>query len=72
MLAKRTLKIDHHQKMNEDNRIKIIELKEKIHDLTEYLQSDMCRSCGDIALKIEKYIQELSDLVLEIKNNECS
>lgn len=49
--------------MTNDHGQKIIELKEKIHDLTEYLQSDICRNCGEIALQIEKYVQELSDLI---------
>lgn len=49
--------------MNNDHKQKIIELKEKIHDLKEYLQSDICRSCGEIALQIEKYVEELSELV---------
>jgi hypothetical protein len=43
---------------------RILELKEKIHDLTEYLQSDICRSCGEVAIEIEKYVKELSKLIL--------
>ena len=43
---------------------RILELKEKIHDLTEYLQSDICRSCGEVAVEIEKYTEELSKLIL--------
>ena len=49
--------------MTEEEKKKIAYIKEKIHDLTEYLQSDICRSCGDAALQIEKYVKELSDLV---------
>ncbi len=45
------------------NKLKIIEIKEKIHDLTEYLNSDICRSCGEVAIQIEKYIHELSLLI---------
>jgi ubiquinone/menaquinone biosynthesis C-methylase UbiE len=49
--------------MNNETRIKIISIKEKIQDLTEYLQSDICRGCGDAALKIDKYIGELAELI---------
>jgi hypothetical protein len=48
---------------NNEIKNKIIVLKDKIHDLTEYLQSDTCRGCGDAALQIEKYVKELSDLL---------
>jgi hypothetical protein len=54
--------IGHLQKMN-SNKLKIIEIKEKIHDLTEYLHSDICRNCGEAAIQIEKYLQELSLLI---------
>jgi hypothetical protein len=54
--------IGHLQKMN-SNKLKIIEIKEKIHDLTEYLNSDICRSCGEVAIQIEKYVHELSLLI---------
>ena len=56
--------------MTEDiKRNKILDLKEKIRDLTEYLQSDMCRSCGYVALQIEKYVQELSDIITSNDTN---
>lgn len=42
---------------------KIIQIKEQIDDLKEYLHSDICRSCGEIALKLEGYIQELTSLL---------
>jgi DNA mismatch repair ATPase MutS len=45
------------------NKIKIInELKEKIHELKEYLYSDMCKSCGDAAIELDKISQRLSEL----------
>jgi hypothetical protein len=49
--------------MQDETRLKILELNDKIQDITEYLQSDTCRSCGDAALQIEKYVKELSDLL---------
>ena len=55
--------------MNNQIKTKIIDLKERIHDLTEYLQSDTCRSCGIVALEIEQYVQELSELVSSYDTN---
>lgn len=49
--------------MNNENKLRIIDLKEKIHDLTEYLQSDICRSCGEVAIQIDKYVQTLTELL---------
>ena len=61
--VKSELKTDRFKMNNNEIKNKIIVLKDKIHDITEYLQSDTCRSCGDAALQIEKYIKELSDLI---------
>ena len=47
---------------NENIKDRIVALKDKIHDLTEYLQSDICRGCGEAALQIEKCVKELSEL----------
>ena len=49
--------------MDSETRLKVIDLKEKIHDLTEYLQSDNCMKCGEVALKIVQYTQKLSALI---------
>jgi|688.fasta_scaffold315263_3 hypothetical protein len=49
--------------MSNEKREKIIDLKIKIDDLKEYLYSDTCRSCGEIALQLDQYIQELSTLL---------
>jgi len=46
--------------MNDRDKQKIIELKEKIHNHTEYLNSDACGVCARIALELEQYINELS------------
>lgn len=62
MPEKHTSKTDHPQNMN-NIKEQILDLKVKIHDLTEYLQSDICRSCGDVALQIEQYAKELADLI---------
>jgi len=40
----------------------IQEIKEQIHDLREYLYSDLCKSCGEAALELEKIIQKLDQL----------
>ena len=40
----------------------IASLKEKIHDLKEYLYSDLCKSCGEAALELDKISQQLIEL----------
>jgi hypothetical protein len=45
----------------------IEELKEQIHDLKEYLYSDLCKACGDAALALDKINQRLMEL--ETQNN---
>lgn len=42
---------------------KIIHIKEQIEELKEYLNSDICRSCEDVAKKLEGYILELKNLL---------
>lgn len=46
---------------------KIIQIKDQIEELKEYLNSDHCRSCEDTAIKLEKYIQELKILLDQSK-----
>lgn len=55
--------------MTDDNRNKIIHIQEQIDDLKEYLHSDVCRSCSEIALKLEGYIKELSSLLNQNDTN---
>jgi len=55
--------------MVELHKEKIIYIKEQIDDLKEYLHSDVCRSCGEIALKLEGYIKELSILLNQNDTN---
>lgn len=55
--------------MTDDHTNKIIHIKEQIDDLKEYLHSDICRSCGEIALKLEEYIKELSSLLSQNDTN---
>jgi hypothetical protein len=50
------------QNENERNKL-VIALKEEIDGLKEYLHSDICRSCGDVALKLEEKIKQLEGLV---------
>lgn len=45
------------------NSEKILDLKEKIHDLREYLHSDICVSCGEAAIRLDNYITELQKLM---------
>ena len=40
----------------------IQELKEQIHDLKEYLYSDLCKACGDAALALDKINNRLIKL----------
>lgn len=40
----------------------IQELKDQIHDLKEYLYSDLCRACGEAAFLLEKINQRLIEL----------
>jgi hypothetical protein len=49
----------------------ITELKLEIDDIVEYLHSDICRGCGEIALKLDQYMKQLQDL-LEKQSNENS
>lgn len=54
--------------MNDRIKLEILDIKEKIQDLTEYLQSDICKGCGAAALQVDKYIKRLSELI-RIDNN---
>lgn len=38
-------------------------IKEQIAELKEYLNSDICRSCGEVAIKLERYIEQLKSLL---------
>jgi hypothetical protein len=38
-------------------------IKEQIAELKEYLNTDICKSCGDVAIKLEGYIKELQELL---------
>lgn len=49
--------------MNDDTKQQIIALQEKIQDLTEYLQSEVCKGCGDAAIQIDIHLNELSKLI---------
>lgn len=49
--------------MLNDYKQQIVELQEKIHEIKEYLYSDMCRSCGEAAIKLEQHIKELANLI---------
>ena len=40
----------------------IQEIKEQIHDLKEYLYSDLCKACGDAALALDKINNRLIKL----------
>jgi hypothetical protein len=39
--------------------LEIISIKTEIDNLKEYLASDLCKSCGDAAIKLEEYIDKL-------------
>jgi hypothetical protein len=40
----------------------ILELKDQISDLKEYLYSDLCKACGDAALALDKINERLIQL----------
>lgn len=40
----------------------IEDLKEQIHELKEYLYSDLCKACGEAALSLDKITQRLTEL----------
>jgi hypothetical protein len=40
----------------------IEELKDQIHDLKEYLYSDLCKACGEAALALDKINERLNKL----------
>ena len=42
-------------------------LKEKIHELQEYLISDCCRQCLVIIKTIEEYQEEIKKLQIQLK-----
>lgn len=56
--------------MNKPNP-QIINLKLEIDDIIEYLHSDICRGCGEIALKLDNSIKQLQ-ILLEKETNENS
>lgn len=56
--------------MNKPNP-QIINLKLEIDDIIEYLHSDICRGCGEVALKLDNSIKQLQ-ILLEKENNEDS
>jgi hypothetical protein len=41
-------------------------LKEKIYNLREYLHSDICRQCGDAAIKLEEYLLDLEEFLKKV------
>jgi hypothetical protein len=40
----------------------IQELKDQLHDLREYLYSDLCKACGEAALALDKINERLIQL----------
>lgn len=41
----------------------ISKIQEEIDLIREYLYSDCCKSCGEAALRLEKCIKELSEII---------
>ena len=48
--------------LNNMSQEEIQQLKDQIHDLREYLYSDLCKACGDAALALDKINQRLNQL----------
>ena len=57
----------HSTQLNNMSKSEISELKEKVHDLQEYLYSDLCKACGDAALALDKINERLT--ILESQQN---
>lgn len=53
------------QNAEEKNKIRIA-LQEEIDGLKEYLHSDICKACGNIALKLEEKLDLLNKILSEI------
>ena len=47
------------------NQNEINELKEKIYELQEYLNSDSCKGCYESVLKLEDYQKKLTEIINE-------
>ena len=47
---------------NEEIRIKIRDLEDKIHDCKFYISSDFCISCNEMYKNIKKYEEEIKNL----------
>lgn len=41
----------------------ILHIREQIDQLSEYLNSDICKSCGEVALKLEQCVKELQEIL---------
>lgn len=50
------------QKMQNNEYNNITDLKEKIHELKEYLESDICKACYQVFLEIQRYEDMLNEL----------
>jgi hypothetical protein len=49
----------------------ITETKIEIDDLIEYLHSDVCRECGEVAIKLDNSLKQLQ-ILLEKQTDENS
>jgi len=47
------------------NQNEINQLKEKIYELQEYLNSDSCKGCYESVLKLEDYQKKLTEIINE-------
>jgi hypothetical protein len=50
---------------------KIINIKEQIEELKEYLNSNNCKTCEDTAIKLEQYMEELKILLDQNKTTDA-
>lgn len=57
--------------MNKNLIQQITEAKTEIDDLIEYLHSDVCKGCGEIAIKLDYSLKQLQ-ILLEKQTDENS
>ena len=45
--------------MQDKKSLEIISIKSEIDNLKEYLDSDICRGCGDATIRLQQYLDRL-------------
>ena len=50
------------------NKQKLLELEEKIHELQEYLSSDLCQKCFEANQRLEQHILDMESIKKLLSN----